>query len=90
MSKVVHFNQHQSLPKPALNLPPPRVWNPQHLADFLGVSVSWIHKRTQANAEDPIPRVLGVGRLRFDTENPRFQAWMCRQLGFVDTEGNNE
>jgi hypothetical protein len=90
MSKVFQFNHHQNQSKLALNLPPPRVWGPKHLADFLGVSVSWVHKRTQANAEDPIPRVLGVGRLRFDTENPRFQEWMRRQLGYVDNEVGDE
>lgn len=74
--------------KPALNLPPPRVWTPQHLADFLGVSVSWIYKRTMEGAEEPIPRIQGIGRLRFDTESPGFQDWMRRQLGcgYVDAE----
>ncbi len=76
--------------KPALNLPEPRVWAPQHLADFLGVSVSWIYKRTMENAEDVIPRVPGIGRLRFDTASPRFQDWMRRQLGYVDIEVSDE
>jgi hypothetical protein len=75
---------------PALNLPEPRVWAPQHLADFLGVSVSWVHKRTMASAEDPIPRIAGVGNLRFDTASPLFQDWMRRQLGYVDSEVNDE
>jgi hypothetical protein len=74
--------------KPALNLPGPRVWEPKHLAEFLGVSVSWVYKRTQKTAEAPIPRVPGVGQLRFDTASPLFQDWMCRQLGYVDIEGN--
>jgi hypothetical protein len=76
--------------KPALNLPAPRVWTPQHLADFLGVSVSWVHKRTMVKAEDPIPRIQGVGHLRFDTANAQFQEWMRRQLGDVDTEVGDE
>jgi hypothetical protein len=74
--------------KPALNLPAPRVWTPQHLADFLGISVSWVHKRTQRKAEDPIPRIPGVGHLRFDTSSPRFQEWLSRQLGYVDSEAS--
>jgi hypothetical protein len=74
--------------KPGLDLPAPRVWTPQHLAGFLGVSLSWIYKRTMEDAEDAIPRVPGVGRLRFDTNSPRFQAWMRRQLGYVDTEAS--
>jgi predicted DNA-binding transcriptional regulator AlpA len=50
-----------------LNLPSPRIWTPQHLAEFLGMSKHWVYKRTQEDAEDPIPRVPGIGRLRFDT-----------------------
>ena len=76
--------------KPALNLPEPRVWTPQHLADFLGVSVSWVHKRTMVKAEDPIPRIKGVGHLRFDTANTQFQDWMRRQLGYIDIEVKDE
>jgi hypothetical protein len=88
MSTVVQFNQQHNQLKPALNLPPPRVWAPKHLAGFLGVSVSWVYKRTMEKADDPIPRVSGVGLLRFDTSSPRFQEWMRRQLGcgYVDIE----
>jgi|GEM_PF-1427547 len=68
-----------------LNLPAPRIWKPEHLAEFLSVSTSWIYKRTETSAADPIPRVAGVGRLRFDTHSASFQAWMRRQLGYVDT-----
>jgi hypothetical protein len=89
-ANVVRFNQSRNQTKLSLNLPPPRVWTPQHLAEFLGVSKSWVSKRTQAKAEDPIPRVPGIGRLRFDTENPRFQDWMRRQLGYVDIEVSDE
>jgi hypothetical protein len=73
-----------------LNLPEPRIWDAKRLAEFLGVSVHWVFKRTQSSAEDPIPRVPGIGRLKFDTENPRFQNWMRRQLGLVDLEGEYE
>lgn len=73
-----------------LDLPAPRIWTPKHLADFLGVSVHWIYKRTESAAEDPIPRVAGVGRLRFDTQAPTFQAWMRRQLGYIDAERADE
>jgi hypothetical protein len=74
--------------KSDLNLPAPRVWTPKHLAEFLGVSVSWIYKRTMEGAEDSIPRVQGIGRLRFDSESPAFQDWMRQQLGcgYVDIE----
>ena|ERR1051325_11486089 len=74
--------------EPPLELPAPRVWTPKHLADFLGVSVSWVYKRTEAAADDPIPRVAGVGRLRFDTQAPAFQAWLRRQgVGAVRVDG---
>jgi hypothetical protein len=75
---------------PALNLPEPRIWDAERLAEFLGVSVHWVFKRTQRKAADPIPRVSGIGRLKFDTANPRFQDWMRRQLGLIDLEGDNE
>lgn len=71
----------REIPSEELSLPGPRVWTPKQLAEFLRVSVSWIYKRTEAGAEDPIPRVAGVGRLRFDTHSPKFQSWMKRQLG---------
>jgi hypothetical protein len=74
--------------KPALNLPGPRVWTPQHLADFLGMSIHWVYKRCESKAEDPIPRIAGVGRLRFDTASQLFQDWMGRQFGYVDIEVN--
>lgn len=82
--------------QPLLDLPGPRIWGPKHLADFLGVSVSWVYKRTASEAEDPIPRVKGVGRLRFDTHAPAFQAWLRRQgvgsagSDHVDSGGGDE
>jgi hypothetical protein len=73
-----------------LNLPPPRIWKPRHLAEFLGVSVHWVYKRTEASAEDPIPRIPGIGRLSFDTHSPAFRQWISRQLGYVDNESGDE
>jgi len=75
---------------PALDLPAPRVWKPRHLAEFLGVSVHLVYKRTERNAEDPIPRIPGVGRLSFDTHSPQFQQWIARQLGYVDRGEGDE
>lgn len=79
-----------SLETRALNLPAPRIWKPKHLAEFLGVSVHWVYKRTETSAEDPIPRVAGVGRLRFDTHSASFQSWMRRRLDGVDTVEGDE
>jgi hypothetical protein len=67
-----------------VSLPEPRIWTPEHLARFLGVSISWVYKRTSEKADDPIPRVRGVGRLRFDTYSPAFLSWIARQLDDVD------
>jgi hypothetical protein len=77
-------------PASTLNLPSPRIWKPKHLAEFLGVSIHWVYKRTEASAGDPIPRIPGVGRLSFDTHSQAFQRWMRRQLGYVDTVEGNE
>ena len=75
-----------------LDLPAPRVWTPKHLAEFLGVSVHWVRKRTESKAENPIPRVAGVGRLRFDTHSPAFQQWLRRLLGsgYIDNVESDE
>ena len=86
---VVRFQQSKGA-KPALNLPDPRVWKPQDLSAFLGVSVHWVYKRCERKADDPIPRIPGIGRLRFDTHHPDFQDWMRRQLGYVDMEAGCE
>jgi len=80
------------LAKPDLNLPEPRIWTVKHLTEFLGVSVSWVYKRTMADADDPIPRIAGNSFLKFDTASPHFQDWMRRHLGcgYVDNEVSNE
>ena len=75
-----------------LDLPAPRIWTPKNLADFLGMSIHWVRKRTESKAEDPIPRVAGVGRLRFDTHSPAFQQWLRRLLGsgYIDNVESDE
>jgi hypothetical protein len=73
-----------------LHLPEPRIWAPENLAKFLGISIYWVYQRTKEKAIDPVPRVPGVGRLRFDTESPDFQRWMRRQLGYVDRGADGE
>ena len=78
--------------QPMLDLPGPRIWSPQDLANFLGMSIHWVRKRTESKAEDPIPRVAGVGRLRFDTHSPAFQQWPRRLLssGYIDNVESDE
>lgn len=87
MSSAIPFpskRENAARATPALDLPGPRVWRVDDLANFLRVSKSWIYQRTTASAEDPIPRIPGVGRLSFDTHDPRFVEWMRRQLGHID------
>jgi hypothetical protein len=84
-------NEISSLPVsslPPLDLPPPRIWKAKDLANFLRVSMSWIYQRTKQDAEDPIPRVGGVGRLLFDSQSPEFQSWMRRQLSCTPIDNN--
>lgn len=64
-----------------MELPAPRIWKPADLMNFLHVSKSWVYKRTDSRATDPIPRIQGIGLLRFDTHNAAFQDWMARHLG---------
>ena len=68
-------------PTPIVALPAPRIWTADDLSHFLRVSRSWIYKRTGTKAEDPIPRIPGIGRLAFDTHNDGFQSWIARHLG---------
>ncbi len=63
-----------------VNLPPPRIWKPEHLADFFGFSVHWVYKQTRKDSPDPIPRCKGMRHIRFDTSDPKFQAWLARQI----------
>jgi hypothetical protein len=91
MSRAIAFpTRHDASAEPPLDLPGPRIWRPQDLASFLRVSLSWVYKRTQADAEDPIPRIPGVGRLSFDTHSKAFQEWIKRQLGHVDMGCDDE
>lgn len=72
-------------------LPPPRIWQPHHLANFLGFSIHWVYKQTRKDSPDPPPRCSGFRHLRFDTQSPDFQAWILRQLACysVGLEGEN-
>jgi hypothetical protein len=69
-----------------LDLPAPRIWKLEDLMGFLRVSKPWVYKHTTPRCEDPIPRIPGIGRLRFDTWNPQFQDWMARHLGHEEKE----
>lgn len=59
-----------------LELPPPRIWEPKHLAEFFGLSIHWVDKLMKS--DDPPPRCSGVGRRRFDTHSRAFREWLVR------------
>ena len=85
-TNVVRFHRGGNQDKAGLGLPAPRIWTPEDLAAFLRVSVSWVHKRTKKDSDDPPPRCPGLAKLRFDTESPAFQRWVARQIGAdIDT-----
>jgi len=58
-------------------LPPPRIWEPKHLAEFFGFTVHWVDKLMKS--ADPPPRCSGVGRRRFDTQSRTFREWLARR-----------
>lgn len=77
---LMDFSQTDERQQMSITLPSPRIWKPKDLADFLGFSVHWVYKQTKAGADDPPPRCKGLSRIRFDSGDPLFQAWLSRQL----------
>ena len=73
--------QFPDTPQQPVGLPEPRIWTAKHLADFLGVSESWVKRNAQPSAPDPIPRIKMHG-VRFDTWNPKFQRWLRERLDY--------
>ncbi len=67
-----------------LALPVNKLWTAQNLANYLGMSIHWVYKRTQQGTADPPPRCPGIKRLRFNPQDKNFQAWLERQIGSVD------
>lgn len=52
----------------------PKLWTPEVLADYLGVPVSWIYKRTRKkNAPEQIPHIKLGKYVRFDPSSRAFQ-----------------
>ena len=56
----------------------PKLWTPKVLADYLGVPVSWIYKRTRKNGPELIPHIKLGKYIRFDPESMTFQGWLNR------------
>jgi hypothetical protein len=56
----------------------PKLWTPQVLADYLGVPVGWIYKRTRKNGPEHIPHIKLGKYIRFDPQSITFQDWLNR------------
>lgn len=72
--------EREDIPERFQNLPGPRIWTAQHLADFCGFGIHWVYKYTRSECNDPIPRIKSMRHIRFDTYDPKFQSWLARQL----------
>jgi predicted DNA-binding transcriptional regulator AlpA len=59
------------------------IWTAKELAEFLGVSIHWVYRRS---AE--IPRCPGIGRFRVNVNNPDFQTWLKSKIGRTDVDSN--
>jgi predicted DNA-binding transcriptional regulator AlpA len=56
----------------------PKLWLPKTLADYLGVPVSWVYKRTKKkNPPEIIPHVKLGKYVRFDPESSAFRDWLA-------------
>src|SRR5262245_24954066 len=45
-------------------LPGPRIWTPEHLADFFGFTVDWVYNQTRKCRTNSPPRVHGIREIR--------------------------
>jgi hypothetical protein len=53
-----------------------KFWSVATLAEFLGVSKTWIYDRTRANGPEIIPHAKFGKYVRFDPESRAFQEWL--------------
>jgi hypothetical protein len=63
----------------------PKLWTPEVLADYLGVPVTWIYKRTRKNGPELIPHIKLGKYVRFDPESEAFQQWLNRHATALST-----
>ena len=54
----------------------PKLWLPEDLAEYLGVPVGWVYKKTRRQGAERIPHLKLGKYLRFDPESPAFQEWL--------------
>ena len=55
----------------------PKLWTPEVLADFLGVPVGWVYKRTRRHGPELIPHIKLGKYVRFDPASTEFQDWLA-------------
>jgi len=53
-----------------------KFWGVQELAEFLGVSKTWIYDRTREHGPDVIPHFKLGKYNRFNPESPAFLEWL--------------
>jgi hypothetical protein len=54
-----------------------RFWTPEDLANYLGVPVGWIYKRTRKNGPELIPHIKLGKYVRFDPESKPLRVWLA-------------
>ncbi len=55
----------------------PKLWTPEDLAEYLGVTVGWVYKHCRKNCLDRVPHIKLGKYLRFDPESSEFQDWLA-------------
>ena len=54
-----------------------RFWTPEDLANYLGVPIGWIYKRTRKNGPELIPHIKLGKYVRFDPESQALRVWLA-------------
>ena len=54
-----------------------RFWTPEDLANYLGVPIGWIYKRTRKNGPELIPHIKLGKYVRFDPESQTLRIWLA-------------
>jgi predicted DNA-binding transcriptional regulator AlpA len=61
--------------------------NSRELAARWGVPETWIRERVRTRSEDPLPHVRLGKYVRFRWLAPELEAWMCRRIVGMNTNG---
>ncbi len=55
-----------------------KLWTPEILANYLGVPVGWVYKRTRKNGPEMIPHIKLGKYVRFNPDSKPFQEWLLK------------